>query len=67
MADLSPEEHRFVKSMNAKLKGIGGQITVRWKDGKIATYELTSENTGEAVYKPATLDQPNSLQAELRD
>lgn len=67
MADLSVEEMRFIKSMNSKLKGIGGQITVRWKNGKIDTYELTSENTGESVYKPASLENPQPPEIELRD
>jgi hypothetical protein len=64
--DLQPEEIRFLKSLNAKLKGLGGEVTVTWKDGRIATYALKSENSGDQVYKPTSLDNPTK-EVELKD
>jgi len=59
MADLSNEELRVIKSLNAKAKSLGGKVVVEWKDEKIAIYDLTSTNTGEAIYRTPTLGEPN--------
>ncbi len=64
--DLESQEIRILKSLNAKLKGLGGEVTVTWKDGRITHYSIKSENNGESLYSSPSLDNPNK-EVDLKD
>lgn len=64
--DISPEELKFLKSLNQKVKGIGGEVTIEWNIAhKIEKWSIKSESNGESVYN--SNPSGGSRESELRD
>ena len=64
--DLSSEEFRMIKSLNQKVKGIGGEVKIVWNVGqKIEKWSITAEESGETIYNSNPTKSSNEV--ELKD
>ena len=64
--DISSEELRLIKSLNQKVKGIGGEVKIVWNiSQKIEKWSITAEESGATIYN-SNPTRP-SQEAELRD
>lgn len=67
MADLSQDELRFLKSLNQKAKGIGGEVTISWNIGhKIEKWAIRAEESGDTVYN-ANPTSGQGMTGDLKD
>lgn len=61
--DLSPEEAKALKSVNSKVKGPGGKVTIVWDIAhKIESISFESNIVGASLYN----SNPAHLEGELR-